>query len=251
MFRCIPIFVFTLCVVACGGTAQDDAASSASPDRHSSNEVAVESRSDLPSAEAICALLSDAFLNDLVGTQQTIEREAGRFGDAVHCNFSWPRPDAEARQAAAMEQMMEAMRSGDTSKMSVASLSTDYNISVSATATAAHADQFIPPQLTEQQLQQRIDQASAAAEKRLTDEQKAVLGEGGAGEMAGKMIRAANKRVVVEGVGDAAYWQFVAGGVLQVLHDGLQWSISNDLADDSEGQIDIATKVARTIIQDA
>ena len=67
--------------------------------------------------------------------------------------------------------------------------------------------------------------------------------------MAGNLMRRANERVVIDGVGEAAYWLPMMGGTLNVLEGGYQLSISPIIADDEAGNIEAARKIAAGILR--
>ena len=167
------------------------------------------------------------------------------------CSFSWPRPDAEERKQAMMKQMMQNMqkKQGEQPKLDIRSLSPDYTVSISLMETKATAATFVPVKLDEAELQKRIDQATDAANKRLTDAQKKAVGKDGVGNMAASMIRKTNERVVIDGVGDAAYWLPIMGGSLSVLAGGYQITVTPNLADDDQENIEAARKVAAAVLR--
>ena len=139
--------------------------------------------------------------------------------------------------------MQNASRApGEKIQLDMRKLAGEYSVSVGLKQTEATADRFVPPKLSEAELEERIRLATEAANKRLTDEQRKLVGDS-AGDMASSMIRKTNDRVVIEGIGDAAYWLPIMGGTLNVLEGDVQITITPMLAEDMDGDIEAAKRV--------
>ena len=246
----------TLLLGACGGndTAGNDAGKSATPAE--APAVATEpaapvapaaSGGDLASfiGDNICDALPVSALQEAFGAPADVQVQPSHTGRTDSCNYSWPRPDAEERKQAMLQEMMKnATRPpGERIKLDLHKLSTDYNVSVMLRETKATASSFVPPKLTEEQLQERIKAATEAANKRLTDKQRELVGKDGTESIAGGMIRKTNERTEIDGVGSATYWIPIMGGSLNVLDGNVHVSITPMLADDEQGNIEAAKKV--------
>ena len=132
--------------------------------------------------------------------------------------------------------------------MNSAAYSLKYRINVSVRNTQASPNSFVPAKLTEDQLQARINAADKMVQKRLTDKQKMAVHKTGMENLAGKMLRAANEREVVNGIGDAAYWSPLGNGSLHVLAGRTALTISPSIADDQAGNLEVAKKVFTIIL---
>ncbi|MEZ5465465.1 MAG: hypothetical protein R3F22_09650 [Lysobacteraceae bacterium] len=237
-------------LAACGGS-ESSGSTSASADAPAAGNAASASAPATSGklagymGENICDVLPVSALQDAFGAPAEVQVRPSTFRNNFSCDYSWPRPDAEERQKAMMDEMMKnAMRPpGEKVKLDLRKLSTDFNVSIMLQKSRATAANFVPPKLTEEQLQERIKAATDAANKRLTDEQRKVIGEDGAEGIAGGMIRKTNERVEIDGVGDAAYWLPLMGGSLNVLDGDVHVSVTPVLADDDEGSIAAAKKV--------
>ena len=240
----------TLLLAACGGsesTGNSDASGSAPAAQNAAPAATPAASSKLASymGENICDVLPVSALQQAFGAPADVQVSPSSFRNNHSCSYSWPRPDAEERQKAMLEEMMKnAQRpAGEKIKIDMHKLSTDFNVSIMLQESRATAASFVPVKLTEEQLQQRIQAATEAANKRLTDEQRKLIGKDGTESIAGGMIRKTNERTEVAGVGDAAYWLPLMGGSLNVLDGSTQVSITPMLADDEQGNIEAAKKV--------
>ena len=248
-----------LLVGACSeSTAPDNEAASGT--RQDNEQVSTESSKKAAASdsalsayvgEGICDILPATAIESIFGTAAELTTESKNSRSSSKCEYSWPRPDAEERKQAMVQQMMQNMqrKEGEKIKLDVRKMSTDFSIGVDLKETRSSAATFVPVKLSEEELQKKIAQASEAANKRLTDEQKKVLGKDGAEGMVGGMMRKANERVVVEGVGDAAYWLPMMGGSLSVLAGGYQLTITPMVADDDAGNIEAARKIVAAILR--
>ncbi|MCB1554296.1 MAG: hypothetical protein KDJ14_10875 [Xanthomonadales bacterium] len=247
--------VFAL--AACGSSSnQSGAGDSASA--AASNDVAAAPSADAASAatggggalrsfagDNVCDILAVSVLQSEFGAPAEVTVQPNPSKREWRCSYSWPRPDAEARQQAAIEQMLKqaTLPPDQRGKLDMRAMATDFSVSVALTESKSTPENFVPAKLDDEQLEARIKVATEAANKRLTDEQKKALGEGGTESVTARMIRAANARVELEGVGDAAYWMPAMGGSLLVLDGDLQVTISPLLGDDDASNMDGAKRV--------
>ncbi len=242
----VPLVLIT----ACGESTAPGNESGASS-QQASAQAAKRSKLSSYLGDNICAILPVAVLQEQFGAPAEVKAESSSSSSSPKCEYSWPRPDAEQRKKAMVEQMMQNMqrKEGERIKLDVRKMTSDFSIGVSLAESKSNPSTFVPVKLSEDQLQKKIDQATDAANKRLTDEQKKALGEHGFGNMAGNLMRRANERVVIDGVGEAAYWLPMMGGTLNVLEGGYQLSISPIIADDEAGNIEAARKIAAGILR--
>ena len=233
---------------AANGTQQDSAQISREASKTS---TASDSVLGAYVGEGICDILPTTAIESIFGTAPELTTESKNRRTSSKCEYSWPRPDAEERKQAMVQQMMKNMqrKEGEKIDLDVRKMTTSFSIGVDLKKTTSSAATFVPAKLSEEELQKKIAQASEAANKRLTDDQKKVLGKDGAEGMVGSMMRKANERVVVEGVGDAAYWLPMMGGSLSVLAGGYQLTITPLVADDDAGNIEAARKIVAAILR--
>ena len=179
-----------------------------------------------------------------MGRDELIAAVWGRadVSDTLLGQTSWPRPDAQERKQAMVQQMMQNVqrKTGEKIKLNARAMTSNFTVSVDLKESKATAANFVPRKLSEEELQKKIAQANEETNKRLTDEQKKSLGEHGMGDMVGGLIRKSNERVEVDGVGEAPYWLQTMGGSLSVLAGGYQPTISPMLADDEAGNVEAA-----------
>ena len=246
------VLMTSMCLLgACGGgsdPAADAPAGAAAP----TASTATDSAAAAPKAgrlqaylgENVCEVLSPAQLQQAFGAPAEVTVQPSPSRHDTSCSYSWPRPDADARQQAMLQAMMQnASRApGEKVQLDMRKLAGEYSVSVGLKQTEATADRFVPPKLSEAELEERIRLATEAANKRLTDEQRKLVGDS-AGDMASSMIRKTNDRVVIEGIGDAAYWLPIMGGTLNVLEGDVQITITPMLAEDMDGDIEAAKRV--------
>ncbi|MCB1560393.1 MAG: hypothetical protein KDI75_04790 [Xanthomonadales bacterium] len=255
-----PFALFLACsgailLAACGGSGNGDGTSSAPTAPASQQEASTAStpakqRADTGNlasfmGDNICDVLPVTALQQAFDAPADLKVQPSSFRKNFSCNYSWPRPDAEERQQAMMDEMMKNARrkAGEKVKLDLRKMSTDFSVSIMLQKSRATAANFIPPKLTEKQLQERIKVAAEAANKRLTDEQRKAIGKDGAEGIAGGMIRKTNERVEIEGLGDAAYWIPLMGGSLNVLDGTVHVSITPIMADDEQANIEAAKKI--------
>lgn len=242
--RLLAVACASMLLAACGGSSGPGPGSATAP---SVDTEAARSGSGLAAfaGENICEVLPVAALQSAFNAPAEVKVEPHASRHQSSCTWSWPRPDAEERQQAAVQAMLRnaTRKPGEGVGLDLRALATDFSVSIAIAETRATAASFVPPKLSEDELEERIRQAADAANKRLSEEQRRVLGEGGAEDLAGGMLRKANERVEIAGVGDAAYWLPVMGGSLNVLSGNLQITITPMLADDEAGNIEAAKQV--------
>lgn len=246
-----PLLVAVACGDAVTPTDSDSDAKEPAAAVQAAAKTAAGSGLGRFTADNICDILPVSVLQEKFGAPADLTGKPYNRRGLTSCSFSWPRPDAKEREQALTAKLMENMqkKAGERSKMDMRALSSDYTLGITLKETKVTPANFVPAKLSEEQLQKRIDQTTQASNKRLTEEQKSVLGKNGVSGVAGKMIRMSNERVVVEGIGDAAYWMPIAGGSLSILADGYQFTISPNLADDDADNIEAAREVAKAILR--
>ena len=248
----LVLLASTALLGACGGTdAPASAEATRSADASTAPATVAAAAQDGALAAFIgdrrCEVLSPAVLQSMFGAPADIQIEPGRGRIVSSCTYSWARPDADARRDAAMADIA-ATAPRDAGKATMKAITAGANdrfrITVSLQTTQAKPEWFVPAKLSADALEQRVAEANRAADARLSDTQRETLAKAGIrNTMAGDMVRQANERVEVPGVGDAAYWVPVMGGALNVLAGDVQVSISLNLADDQAGNIDAAQRV--------
>jgi hypothetical protein len=237
---CISLLAL-LC--ACGGES--------TPPAGATNENAATASknsklSGLLSEDQICQILSSDTISALAEGATQIKQAPSSYRDTFTCTYTWPRPDAEERQEAFLAATMASMR-GEGKPPSIRERMTDYQITVTAKMSKRSANTFVPPVLSEEQIQAQIDAAKKRAAEKLTDEQKAVAGDA-ANDMVERLLRKNNENQAVDGIGDAAYWSNLATGSLQVLDGNVELSVSPLLSDTKEADLENAKKIATAIV---
>ncbi len=243
-FNALLPCAIALLLVACGNSGAPDSTTGTSTSPASSAAAAKLAKFQ---GENICDLVAPAVIEELFSPQAPVEKEAKTNNRRVSCEYSWERPDAEERREAMMDAMMKSMQAGSGVKFNARQFLTDFSFSVDIKEAKATPATFVPRTLTEQEIQDMAEKAARRAEEKLTDTQKQVLGEGGTKSMTESMLRSANKRTRIEGVGDAAYWAPIAGGSLNILVGNRELSISPQIADDESGNIEAAKKIFAAI----
>ncbi|MGA8278237.1 MAG: hypothetical protein WB784_08590 [Rhodanobacteraceae bacterium] len=243
----------TLFLTACSGASPDsDSAASvggsptALPQRAGANTGQLASFA----GEDICKILLPADIQRLFAPQAEVKTTPRISKRRAACSYVWPRPDAEERRKAMMAEMVRQMHpGGDATKLASRAFSTNYSISVSLRETRAGPGNFVPKKLSDTEIEARVQRVRKRAEKKLTDTQKQVVGAHGVERMAGDMLRAANERKVVEGVGDAAYWSSVGSGSLRVLVGHQELVIGVNVADDEAGNLQAAKNIYHAVMR--
>ncbi len=243
-----------LVLTACGGQSADSGTSAKSADATSIDQAAQSEASSATSdldafgGEDICSILDQNALTTLFSPKAEVETRSRVNKRGASCTWSWPRPDAEERRQALVKAMMARMKSGaKTRPDDKTAYSLNYTVRVELQDTHATARNFVPRKLSEGELQAQIARMKKRTQERLTDRQKLAMAQTGMGGMAGRLLRKANQREVINAVGDAAYWVPVGNGTLHVLNGDKVVLISSSLADDKQGRIDAARKIYASI----
>ncbi len=246
--RALLIGLSTATLLAgCGGQSADTSAAtnSASP-----STSATSSSLGAFAGQEICGILSTDILADLFSPQAAVETNSRVGKGSASCTWSWARPDAEERRQAMVQAMMKSVQSGSReSRPSMSAFALNYEIRVALQDTKATSKNFVPRKLSESELQAQIAEADKRTQERLTDKQKQLVEKSGIGAMTDRLLRKANQREVVDGAGEAAYWTPVGNGSLHVLTGNKAVIISPAIADDKEGNLDIAKKIYAAITQ--
>lgn len=256
LYRLTLISATLLLLAACGDTttATSDGTDRAKPTSavaaDKTTRAATGNSSSLRAylGDDICDILPASAMKSLFDAPDTVKKEAKAGKSSAKCTYSWPRPDAEERQQAMVQQMIGNAQ-GKKANLDVRKVTSNFSISVSLAKTKTSAANFVPRKLTEEQMQKKIDEAVEATNKRLTEKQREALGSNGAEKMVSGLIRKSNQRVEVDGVGEAAYWLPMMGGSLSVLANGYKLTISPIMADDEAGNIEAARKIALAILR--
>ncbi|WP_154222016.1 hypothetical protein [Marinicella rhabdoformis] len=194
------------------------------------------------SDEKICAVIDVEDLKSTFNITTEIKSEQYSYGSNFTCKFMWDRADSEAREKLMLDNMMVSAQNGGKGKLSMRQKVPSSELSISLSEARRKASNYVPRKLSPEQLQAQIDAAKAAAEKRLTADQKAVAGDM-ANDMVEKMMKKNNENQVVDGVGDAAYWSKVGFGGLNVLSGDVNVSIAPMIGDTEEADIENAKLV--------
>ena len=229
-------------VSACGGE-------STSPHNQNNVDLVGGGNSKLEkflSEAQICQILDTEAVSAFTTGQTQIKQEASAYRDTYSCTYSWPRPDAEERQKKMLEATVASMR-GESKSLSMRERMTDYQITISVRRSQRKANSFVPPVLTEAQMQAQIDAAKQRTAKQLTESQKALAGDA-ADDMVERLIRQNNENQRVDGIGDAAYWSNLSVGSMQILDRNVELSISPMLADSKQADMDNAKQIAVAIL---
>lgn len=196
---------------------------------------------------SVCDVLNVEDLKQLFGAGGEIEASASAFRSNFTCNYTWERPDAAEREKIMMENIM-AVAKGEAEKIPMRQKMMNYQLTVTLSESNRTPENFMPPKLTEEQLQARIKQAKELAAKRLTDEQKALAGES-ANNMIEGMMKQNNQNQMIEGIGEAAYWTEVGSGGLYVLTGQTKVFIGPMIADTESDDLVNAKEIAALILE--
>ncbi len=227
----------------CGGDSSETG--SQTMNNEGGSDVVVSSNLQaLLSEEKVCEVLSIDELKTMFNITGEVKTLASAFRQSYTCRYTWEPVDKEAKEAA----LMKAMMSSDRVKVTARDRMIDYELSVTLKETTKTVSNFVPVQLSQAQLDQQIEQANQAAAKRLTAEQKELAGDA-ASEMMTKLLIKNNQNQTIDGVGDAAFWNIVGGGGLNVLDAGISVFISPLIADDQAGDLDNAKKIFSQLIK--
>lgn len=197
---------------------------------------------DFMSDDKICSVVNVDDLKAVFKITTEIGTVQHSYGNNFTCKFMWDKADSEAREKLMLDSMMAAAQNGGKGKLPMRQRVPSSELSISLSDARRTASNYVPRKLTPEQLQVQIDAAKAAAEKRLTDDQKALAGDM-ANSMVEKMMQKNNENQVVEGVGDAAYWSKVGFGGLNVLSGDVNVSIAPMIGDTEEADIENAKLV--------
>ncbi len=251
----VPAALFlALVLTACGSQSADSAAPGkavdAAPDARPAAVDAPATSGDGKNAARLdpCAMLDSNTLATMFSAKGDIETRSSASKRGASCTWSWPRPDAEERRQNMVKAMMARMKSGaKTGPDDSSAYALNYTVRVELQDTHASADNFVPRKLSESELQAQIDRLNKRTQERLTERQKQAMAQTGMGGMAERLLRKANQREVIEGIGDAAYWVPVGNGSLHVLNGDEVIVVSSSLADDKQGSINMARKIYATL----
>jgi hypothetical protein len=201
--------------------------------------------------KAVCDVISTQAIHKLFNSSNDVKTtpsgHASKHSNSVTCNYSWDSADIEQRKEKMMTYMVDNAQ-GKAEKRPMREIMLKYNFSVRLEEYNRKPESFIPPKLTEEQLQNQISAAKQKAAERLTDQQKKIAGKA-ANSMMENLLRQNNENISIAGIGDAAYWTAVGGGSLNVLSGNIKLSISPMIADTAEDDIQNARSIADLIIQ--
>jgi len=243
MKKILSLTTCFLILTACG----DDGSSDANPANVSEKSNVPNSKlSAFMTEEKVCDVLPVAKLKAMFKIEVDIQTQASGFAGSYTCNYRWEAKDKAAREAAMMNNIMTNAQ-GKGKKISLRERAVDHEVSITLNQSKKSAANFVPPILTQQQLDQQIENAKKAAAERLTDEQKEVAGDAAADMVAG-LLKKNNQNEEVDGVGDAAYWSHVGIGGLYVLDRDVSVFISPMISSSAEVDKDYATQIFYQIL---
>lgn len=245
--KMIKRFISAAMLVALSGCGGDSGNNSNGNDSTSS---AIKSNSKLSTylADAsVCNVLSSESLKSLSGGAAEVQQRASSYRENFSCTYSWPRADAAEREESMVAAMMASM-TGQGPKMTMRDKMTDYQVIVAIQKSSQSADSFVPHTLTEEQITEQVAAAKKRTAERLTEQQKELAGDA-ANDMVERLLRKNNQNLIVDGVGDAAFWSDLATGTLQVLDGNIKIAISPMMADTKEADLENAKRVATEILK--
>ncbi len=230
--------LLSLVVVACGGASTDE--KNATPDAKSGGESCL---TKVAKDNSIESLISMTDVASLVNTNaDLIEYEENKSSSSKYSTvlFRW-----EAEEERLMRIVVKA---GDREIVSENPVKNQVNVGnvelIKADDPAKYFRRTYGPQTDEEKARAKesVDKASESSSE--VDKQSA--------EAIKKMVD--QRRVnVVENIGDQAYWNTNAvSGVeylsLRVLHKNVMFKVTTDVSSESEEDLELAKKVAQTIV---
>lgn len=242
----------SLFLTACGGdsaenTSPKDSQVSQKQQATNANKHQDSQLAQFMSAETICDALPTSTLAALFQTTETIETSGGDYRERYSCSYSWNKSDKAEREKLMMENIMQTAQ-GKAEALPMRLKSPNNQITLTLLPSKKTAANFMPPKLTEEQLQARIEAAKKAANKRLTEEQKALAGDA-ANSMVERLMQQSNQNVTVDGIGDAAFWSETGSGGLNVLVGEIEIYIGPMIADTAAEDLENAKKIAGLLLK--
>ncbi len=242
MKKYILLSSLTLTLAACGEQPADQASVD-------SNKVSQQASSKLNafiSKEKICDVLPVAKIKSMFKIEGAVKASVSEYSRDPSCTYTWEPKDRETKEAAMMNDMM-AIAQGKMQPKSLRERAIDHEITITLKESNRTAANFVPPKLTQEQLDAQIKSAQKMAEDRLTDEQKKVAG-GAANDMMANLLKKNNQNEEVVSVGDAAYWSQVGAGGLHVLDGDVQVYIAPLITSSEEVDKDYAKQIFHTLM---
>lgn len=245
MKKIILLTSLTLTLVACGDQpTATTTANTASTDTTEMPATASKLSAYL-NQEKICDVLPVAKIKSMFKVEAEITATASNYSDNHSCSYRWEPADREAREAAMIKDMM-ASAQGKQAPKSLRERAIDHEITITLSEAKRTAEHFVPPKLTQEQLDAQLARAKKIADERLTAEQKAVAGDA-ASDMMASLLKKNNQNEEVSGVGDAAYWSKVGAGGLYVLDGKVQVYIAPLITSSEDVDKDYAKQIFHTL----
>lgn len=243
MKKIILLASLTLTLAACGDQTADKVVSAS---KNSNAPAANSSLKAFINQEKICDVLPVSKIKTMFKVEAEITATASNYSDNHTCSYKWEPKDREAREAAMIKDMM-ASAQGKQPPKSLRERAIDHEITITLSEAKRTAANFVPPKLTQEQLDAQLERAKKMADERLTAEQKAVAGDA-ANDMMASLLKKNNQNEEVSGVGDAAYWSKVGAGGLYVLDGDVQVYIAPMITSSEEVDKDYATQIFHTLM---
>ena len=257
LFLFFLIFSFS----SCGNKSTTENSQENSTDNSASEEV-ISSNSASVSSKASeyqkkpCELLTEEIIKKYVTIDKEIDKEFFEYDKRPsRCSYSWKKPNAEEATKNQVKEVGEMVKTDGKHEMDMKKMLPVYSVAISIHDYAGSAQSFIPIQLTDEQIEAQAKQAKEMAMKNKTfqnmnaaDQEKVI--NLAAEKTRNTLTKMRDETVVVEGIGEAAYWNPSGfDNTFMILSNGKSINLEVYVSDNRQENIEIAKKIAREMLE--
>lgn len=195
----------------------------------------------------ICEVIDQQKLIKIFNIKTKLNTSAHETNGNFSCDYFWEFPDHVVYSR--LQLMSEMRNSGQTNESLFRRLSYGSGqLGITLIRSKRKANNFIPPKLSKQEQKSYIKQAKATARKRQINDRNA-LGPEAVEKAINGMIDENYQNLIIEDLGEAAYWSPIRDGTLNVYINGIEIIIMPMIADTKEEDLDNASKIYHLLNQ--
>ncbi|WP_338793640.1 hypothetical protein [Bernardetia sp. MNP-M8] len=232
--------------------------SSISEEITSSNSASVSSKASEFQTKP-CELLTEEIIKKYVTIDKEIEKEFFEYKDSKYpmparCSYSWKKPNADEATKNSVKEVGKMVKTDGKHEMDMKKMTPDYSIAISIHNYAGSAQSFIPIKLTDEQIEAQARKSKEMAMKNKTFQNMNAADQEKVTNLAAEKTRNTltnmrDKTVVVEGIGEAAYWNPTGfDNTFMILSGGKSINLEIYVSPNREENIEIAKKIAKEIL---
>ena len=202
-----------------------------------------------------CELLTEEVLKKHVTIDKEIEKEFFEYNNRPsRCSYSWKKPNADEATKNQIEEVGEMVKTEGKHEMDMKKMSPVYSVAITIHDYAGSAQSFIPIQLTDEQIEAQVKQSKEMAMKNKAFQNMNAADKEKVTSLAAEKTRSTltkmrDETVVVEGIGEAAYWNPTGfDNSFMILSGGKSIHLEVYVSPNRQENIEIAKKIAKEIL---